>query len=146
MRTLTVLSALLLCAAPAWAVLGQPAGSVQSDHEVLRGSLVEVPRQGYALHQISAPNGMVVREYTSPQGTVFGVSWTGPVMPNLKQLLGTYFAAFQQAAQSPHPRRGPLVVRTNEVVVESGGHMRAFHGRAYVPSLVPDNLTQAVVQ
>ena len=105
-----------------------------------------MPRQGYALHQISAPDGTVVREYTSPQGTVFGVSWKGPVMPNLKQLLGSYFTTFQQASQAPHPRRGPLVVRTDQVVVESGGHMRAFRGRAYVPSLVPNNLTQAVVQ
>jgi hypothetical protein len=146
MRTLTVLSALLLGAAPAWAVLGQSVRSVQSDHEYLRGTLVEVPRQGYALHQISAPDGTVVREYASPDGTVFGVSWQGPAMPNLSQLLGSYFADFQQASHASHRRRGPLVVRTDRVVIESGGHMRAFHGRAYVPNLVPNNLTQAVVQ
>jgi hypothetical protein len=146
MKTVTVLFALLVGAAPAWAVLGQPASSVQSDHEYFRGTLAQSPRQGYQLHQIGAPDGTVIREYVSPEGTVFGVSWQGPVMPNLSQLLGSYFGDFQQASQSPHGRRAPLAVRTDRVVIESGGRMRAFHGRAYVPSLLPNNLTQAVVQ
>ena len=141
-----VSAALLLGAAPVWAVLGQSVRSVQSDQQYWRGTLIEVARQGYALHQISAANGTVVREYVSNEGTVFGVSWRGPTMPNLSQLLGTYFADFQQASQSPHQRRGPLVVRTDRVVIESGGHLRAFHGRAYVPNLVPRDLTEAVVQ
>ena len=141
-----VSAALLLGAAPAWAVLGESLRSVQSDQQYWRGTLIEVARQGYALHQITAADSSVLREYVSQGGTVFGVSWEGPVMPNLSQLLGTYFADFQQASQSPHRRRGPLVVRTDRVVIESGGHMRAYHGRAYVPSLVPDKLTQAVVQ
>jgi Protein of unknown function (DUF2844) len=142
----TVSLALVLGAAPAWAVLGEPLSSVQSDHVYFRGMLVRVPRQGYELHQITAPDGTVIREYVSPEGTVFGVSWQGPVMPNLSQLLGSYLTDFQQASQSPHARRAPLVVHTDRVVIESGGHMRAFHGRAYVPNLVPNNLTQAVVQ
>lgn len=141
-----VAAAVLLGAAPAWAVLGQSVRSVQSDQQYLRGTLIEVARQGYAVHQITAADGTVVHEYVSQGGTVFGVSWQGPVMPNLSQLLGTYFADFQQASQSPHRRRGPLVVQTDRVVIESGGHMRAFHGRAYVPGMVPDNLTQAVVR
>ena len=146
MKIMTVLLAWFLGAAPAWAVLGQPASSVQSDQAYFRGMLAQVSHQGYELYQIDAPDGTVVREYVSPEGTVFGVSWQGPVMPNLSQLLGSYVSDFQQASQSPHPRRGPLVVRTVRVVIESGGHMRAFHGRAYVPSLLPNNLTQAVVQ
>jgi len=145
-RIATASLALLLGAAPAWAVLGEPLSSVQSDHTYFRGMLVRVPRQGYELHQINAPDGAVIREYVSPEGTVFGVSWQGPVMPNLSQLLGSYLADFQQASQSPRARRGPLVVRNDRVVIESGGHMRAFHGRAYVPNLLPHNLTQAVVQ
>jgi len=146
MKIVTIFLPWLLSAAPAWAVLGQPASSVQSDQAYFRGTLAQVPHQGYELHQISAPDGTVVREYVSPEGTVFGVSWQGPVMPNLSQLLGSYVTDFQQASQSPHGRRGPLVVRTDRVVIESGGHMRAFHGRAYVPSLLPNNLTPAVVQ
>jgi hypothetical protein len=147
MKVVTVLLTLLLLgSARAWAVLGEPRSSVESDHAYFRGNLVQLPRQGYELHQINAPDGTVIREYVSPGGSVFGVAWEGPVMPNLSQLLGSYLGDFQQAAQSPHGRRAPLVVHTDRVVIESGGHMRAFHGRAYVPNLVPSNLTQAVVQ
>jgi Protein of unknown function (DUF2844) len=146
MKMVTVSFALLLGAAPAWAVLGEPLSSVQSDQTYFRGKLMRLPRQGYELHQITAPDGTAIREYVSPEGTVFGVSWQGPAMPNLTQLLGSYAADFHQTSQSPHGRRGPLVVRTDRVVIESGGHMRAFHGRAYVPNLVPNNLTEAVVQ
>jgi hypothetical protein len=146
MKIVAVLFVCLLGAAPAWAVLGQPVSSVESDHAYFRGKLVQAPHEGYEVHQISAPDGTVVREYVSPEGTVFGVSWQGPVMPNLSQLLGSYASDFQQVSQSPHPHRGPLVVRNDRVVIESGGHMRAFHGRAYVPGLLPNNLTQAVVQ
>ncbi len=41
---------------------------------------------------------------------------------------------------------GPLIVRTDKLVFVSGGHMRSFHGYAYVPSLVPKNITTEVVQ
>ena len=100
-----VSAALLLGAAPAWAVLGESIRSVQSDQQYWRGTLIEVARQGYALHQITAADSTVLREYVSQEGTVFGVSWQGSVLPNLSQLLGRYFTDFQQASQSPHRRR-----------------------------------------
>ena len=143
---LVVLSASLLGVAPAWAVLGQSVDSVRSDQERLRGQLLAVSRHGYTIHQISAPDGTVVREYVSTDGQVFGISWQGPTMPSLAQLLGAYFPEFQQASQSTAHRRRPLVVRTDRLVVESGGHPRAFHGRAYVPGLVPNSLSEAVVR
>ncbi len=141
-----VLSALLLGSSPAWAVLGQSVESVQSDREFLKGRLLTTPRQGYAVHQISRDDGTVVKEFVSSDGKVFGLTWQGPVMPNLGQLLGKYFPQFQEAARSAVHRRGPLTLRTSELVVESGGHLRAFHGRAYLKSLLPNNITQADVQ
>jgi len=86
------------------------------------------------------PGGTVVREYVSRGGVVFGVTWTGPFRPDLSQLMGTYFEPFEtaaRAARSPLTRRGPLDVRMPELVVQMSGHARAFHGRAYVPVLVP---------
>ena len=141
-----VMLALFFRAAPGWAVLGQPVQSVAADRERLRGELRAVSREGYAVHRIDSPAGMVVKEYISPAGMVFGVSWQGPGMPNLQKLLGCYFTEFQQAAQNRVHRRGPIAVRTDRVVVESGGHMRAFRGRAYVPSLMPPTLSEAVVE
>ena len=143
---LALMLALLLRAAPGWAVLGQPVQSVADDQERLRGELRAVSREGYSVHRITSPVGMVVREYVSPDGMVFGVSWQGPGMPNLQKLLGSYFTQFQQAAQNRVHRRGPIVVHTGQLVVESGGHMRAFHGRAYVPNLIPKTLSEAVVE
>lgn len=147
MKKVTVIcTALLLGSSPAWAVLGQSVESVQSDREFLKGRLLTTPREGYSVHQISRDDGTVVKEFVSSDGKVFGVTWQGPTMPNLVQLLGKYFPQFQEAARSAVHRRGPVAVRTTELVVESSGHIRSFHGRAYLKSLLPNNLTQADVQ
>jgi len=137
---------LLWNTAPAWAVLGQSVDSVESDRKMLEGRVESVTLPYYSIHQITRDGGMTVKEYVSPKGIVFGVSWQGPTMPNLSQLLGNYYGDFQRAAESRVRRRGPISVRTGDLVVESGGHMRAFHGRAYVLSLVPNTVTKEVVQ
>ena len=147
MKTACAITLLLLFGAhPAWAVLGQPLQSVTDDQQRLHGELRAVSHEGYTVHEISSAGGMVVKEYVSPGGMVFGVSWQGPAMPNLPNLLGSYFPQFQQAAQSSPHRRGPVALHTDQVVVESGGHMRAFRGRAYVPSLIPSAISEAVIQ
>jgi len=142
-----VLLILALGAAPAWAVLGEYESSVSLDQAYLRGEDRVVSAQGYRLHQITAPNGAVVTEYVSPEGKVFGVSWRAPFIPNLEQLLGSYLAPVQQAAQAQTRRRGgPFIVRASDLVFVSGGHMRAFHGSAYVPSLLPKNVSAEAVR
>ncbi|MBZ5565016.1 MAG: DUF2844 domain-containing protein [Acidobacteriia bacterium] len=145
-KLLAVLLLLLLGSAPAWAVLGEHVATVASDQKYLRGEVRATVQQGYSVQQITAADQSVVNEYVSPAGMVFGISWRGTVMPNLQLLLGSYYAQFQQAAQSRVRRRGPLVLRTDQLVVESGGHLRSFHGRAYVPSLLPRNVSAEVVR
>ena len=146
--TLTVLFAVLLGCAPGWAVLGEYENSIGLDQQVMRGQVRAAARTGYSLHEISAPGGAVVREYVAPSGRVFGVSWQGPFMPDLKQLLGSYFTNFQRAARSSrlHAPRNPVVLRSDKVVIMSFGHMRSFRGVAYVPSLVPQNVSAEVVR
>jgi len=145
--TFGILVMLVLGTAPAWAVLGEYESSVSLDQQVLRGEIREEVRQGYKLHQITTPNGTVVREYVSPEGKVFGITWQGPFMPNLQQLLGSYTAEVQQAVQSRTRLRGaPLIVRTNDLVFVSAGHMRFFRGSAYVPGLLPNNISAEVVR
>jgi hypothetical protein len=143
--TIAVLSAWLMASAPAWAVLGQSVDSVRADQTRLEAKLRTVPLPGYTVHEISRGDGTTIREFVTPFGTVFGVSWKAPTMPDLAPLLGTYYAQFHQAMQGRR-HRGPVVVRTNDLVVESGGHLRAFYGRAYVTSLIPATLSPAVVQ
>jgi hypothetical protein len=158
MKTVMVVVLFLTFAStPAWAVLGEYANSVASDQQVMHGEVRAIARQGYSVQEIKSGEQTVVREYVSPSGLVFGVAWHGPAMPNLQQLLGSYFAEFQQmrgvydagssqTVRSNVRRRGPIVVRTDKLVVESGGHMRSFHGRAYAPRLFPQNITPEVVQ
>ena len=136
--TTKALSVLLaLAATPAWAALGEPVDSVSRDAVRLRGEVRESPRQGYGVLEIHAAGGTVVREYVDPSGLVFGVAWEGPIMPDLEPLLGRHYAAFRQAAGAGAHRRAPVVLRSEGFVVESGGHMRAFRGRAYLPGILP---------
>lgn len=98
-------------------------------------------KEGYAVHEIRLPSATVVREYVSGSGKVVAVSWHGPFLPDLQQLLGKYFERYKQAAVAAHRHgRRPLVVRQPELVVQSGGHMRAFHGKAYLPNMLPEGL------
>ena len=87
-----------------------------------------------------------MREYVSPAGKVFAVKWRGPILPNLTQTLGTYAADLQAAASTPHAGHRHLSVERPDIVIHSNGHMRAFSGFAYVPSLLPPNLSIADIQ
>src|ERR1700722_19006066 len=46
---------------------------------------------GGELTSIEAPDETVVDEYVSPAGTVFAVAWHGPFVPDMQQILGSYF-------------------------------------------------------
>ena len=132
---------------PATAALGDTAASIQADQVSLKGELRVRSEAGYSVQEITAANGVVVREYVSPANVVFAVSWNGRAMPNLRQTLGTYFAQFQAAVNSQradHAHRighDHLELRTPDLVVRAGGHMRQYFGIAYVPSLLPPNLS-----
>ena len=80
-----------------------------------------------------------VREFLNRDGVVFAVAWTGPVMPDLQRLLGGSFPAYTAALRAlanPGLHRD-LRIASSELVVESGGHLRAYVGRAYLPALIP---------
>jgi hypothetical protein len=145
---LAVLAILILEGAPARATLGEYESSVSADRQSLRGADSEEAREGYKIHQITAPDGTVVKELVSPAGMVFEVTWQSQRMPNLQQLLGSSMAELQVALQSATHRRrgGPLIVQTNTLVFESGGHMRSFHGYAYIPGLVPRGVSPRLAQ
>ena len=137
---------MLLAAVPLWAALGEPEQSIQADREHMSGQVKRTILANYTLHEITAPDGRKVREFVTPSGTVFGVAWEGPTMPDLSQLLGSYFSLFLQAAASPTRRHGPLVVEAGSLVVVSGGHQRAFRGHAYIKDLIPAGVSKDVIQ
>lgn len=132
---------------PAKAGLGNTFASVESDRLSMKGQLRVRSGAGYSVQEITAASGTVVREFVSSSGVVFAVSWYGPSMPDLQQTLGSYFTQFQAAvharrAQHPGPHgHNHLEVRSPSLVVRSFGHMRQYFGMAYVPALMPANLS-----
>ena len=147
-RFIGALLVLLLGCVPGWATLGQYESSVSTDRAQMRSQEKVETLHAYTVHELTADNGARVREYVSPKGLVFGVSWQGQFMPNLKQLLGNYANTLQSAspAQRQVRRMRGLVVKTQDFIFVSSGHMRAWKGYAYVPSLLPANVTAEVVQ
>lgn len=146
MKTVLAVALMLMMGSlSAWAALGQYESSVSSDQKFISGEDRQEVRQGYRLHQITASDGSFVREYVSPAGIVFGVSWQGRGMPNLQQLLGSHMADLQ-LAEKRTVRRRSVLVRTDSFVFVSNSHLRFFQGHAYVPNLIPSNLGPEVVQ
>ena len=138
-----LLAAVLACAAAAHAALGGGADSVVSDRKALQAvSRATASYAGYTVHEVAA-DATTVREYLSASGVVFGVAWNGNAYPDLSELLGSYgdeyAAARQKAVRKPGHRRQRLV--TDNMVVETWGHMRNLRGRAYLPGLLPTGVT-----
>lgn len=146
LRNVGIALAWLIGVSPVWAALGEVAATIETDRQTLNGQLRSVAADGYSVVQLASPEGIEVSEYLTPAGRVFGVSWRGPVLPDLRKILGTHFATVEEALKARGRRRGPVAIHTNDLVLEMGGHPRAFHGRAFLPSLLPDSLSSAVVR
>jgi hypothetical protein len=152
LRVLLVVIAHVVLASPcpASAALGGDETTVQADQARMKGTLRSAPTKAYTVHEIKAQTDTVVREYVSPAGKIFAVVWQGPFLPDLRQLLGSHFEQFSQSAQnlkSKHLRgRGPLMIQEPGLVVQTGGHMRAYFGRAYIPELVPQGVPIEEIQ
>ncbi len=135
---------------PALAALGGDETTVSADQARMKGALKSTPTKAYTVHEIKAQTGTVVREYVSPDGKIFAVVWQGPFLPDLRQLFGSYFEQFSQSAQnlkSEHPGvRRRLLIQEPGLVVQTGGHMRAYFGRAYIPELVPQGVPIEEIQ
>jgi hypothetical protein len=139
-----VLSATL--AAPALAALGGDAASVQADGVHMKAAVRVTPSSTFSVHQISSAAGIVVREFVGTDGKVFAVSWSGPLNPDLRQVLGGYYGRFLQAAAAAPRNHRQLAINQPELVVQNSGRMRAFTGRAWVPGMLPQNFSVADIK
>ncbi len=134
-----------LAACPAHAALGGDAASVAADARGLGGAVSVTPMQTYELREIICADGLRVREFLDRAGSVFAVAWSGPVLPDLRQLLGSDYGAYRRAIAAldrPGLKRELRVVLP-DAVVELGGHLRAYAGRAYRPAAIPAGITVA---
>lgn len=128
--------------------LGGDAGSIEADRGELHAALRSIPMQQFDLHEITAPSGTLVHEYLTRQGTVFAVTWKGPLPPDLHQLFGNYYERFQTAAAAqmrPGMHR-QVNVTAADLVVQSSARPRSFGGVAYIPSLLPSGVSAADLQ
>lgn len=115
---------------------------------VARTQVRAIPGNGYTIHESTTEAGITVREYAAQNGVVFAVTWNGPTLPDLQTLLGNYFPQFKNAMAERRDRgiRGPVGLKQDDLVVESGGHLRDFRGRAYAPDLLPPQVSIDEIQ
>lgn len=144
-RALASIAAIAACvcfSSPAFAWLGGDVTTVETDRAHMNGSVSINQTRDYTIHEIQT-SGTVVDEYVSTAGTVFAVSWHGMFPPEMQQILGTYFQHYTAALQTQPHRYGhpPLNIQEDGFVVQTGGHVRAHFGRAYIPNLLPEGIT-----
>jgi|ERR1700712_67483 hypothetical protein len=149
----------LAAISPAYAVLGgtpmtAPSGATVSNsvsHAVaVPGSAASaVSTSSFTVRTTTLAVGTVVNEYVGADGTVFGIAWQGPRIPDLPSLLGSYFPQYVQGIQNQRANgggRGPVSVAGSALVVRSGGHMGAFVGQAYLPQALPAGVSASDIQ
>jgi hypothetical protein len=144
LRIVALCGAMLIAALgprTASATLGEAEVSVQADGAKLQSSVKVSDQSLYRVHELTMPSGTLVREFVGLDGNVFAVAWRGPTIPNLRQTLGHYFDTFVSAPKLGHTDHSHVMVHQGDLVVQSGGHMLAFSGRAYLASAVPTDVS-----
>lgn len=132
---------------PVLAILGESSTTVEQDRAMLNGTHRSQPETGFTVHILEAP-GAIIREYTSPAGVVFGVSWrhhTG--LLNLDKLFGAYYEEYHQAvARQPRLSQRFHRIETEHLIVERGGRMGATWGRVWVVPLLPPGISKEQIK
>ncbi|TCK84036.1 DUF2844 domain-containing protein [Paraburkholderia sp. BL9I2N2] len=99
----------------------------------------------YTVRQTNLPSGTVVHEYAGQDGNVFAIAWSGPRMPDVAALFGSYLPQVTNAVEAQRAQRdggrGPARIDQSGLVVRSGGHMGFFAGQAYLPQMLPAGVT-----
>jgi hypothetical protein len=154
-NTLYRLCVALVVAGPittAHAVLGGDITSVDTDRVQLSAKsavrLVPSATASYTVHEITLPSGTLVRQYVSgSEGIVFAVAWSGPFIPDLRQLMGSHFdKMLEREAGKAMAGQRHIAQRYSDLVVESSGHPRSFTGRAYLPAALPAGMALEAIQ
>jgi hypothetical protein len=137
----------------AFAGLGGDLNSILTDQVHFQGNVQTTQMEAYTIHELhpatGTTGGTVIREYVSPAGKVFAVTWHGAWPPDMRQLLGTYFPQYQEAIKaeaSAHPIRRAVQIVQPEFVFQQGGHPRHFTGRAYLPQMLPAGVKAEAIQ
>lgn len=145
---LSVFALLALGTTPALGALGVPLSAASADGSVAleaRSLRAGAPAAGLSSTTVRTLAGVTVHEYAGADGVVFALAWSGPTVPDLQQLYGSYFPGYAAArgARASAGYRAPVRVRSAQLVAHAWGHMRDYAGSAYVPALVPPGVDLA---
>lgn len=139
-------ASLVFAALPARAVLGGDVSTVADDLARVRGerhAVVIASASAVRTHEITMADGSSIREFVTPSGVVFAITWSTRFKPDLESLLGahatTYAAAASEAMSAPGIRRH-VELRRGDLVVHSTAHLNAYVGKAWLQSLVPQGV------
>ncbi|APA87077.1 DUF2844 domain-containing protein [Paraburkholderia sprentiae WSM5005] len=139
-KVTALVSLALLAARSAYAELGGAPITPPLDASV-SSRIASRATSSYTVRETALANGTVIREYLDARGAVFGVAWHGPRMPDLSDLLGSYFPQYIAGAQAAKAARGggrgPVAVERNGLVARSGGHMGALSGQVWLTPALP---------
>lgn len=124
-----------LAAPDAHATLGGDVASIAVNEQRMGASRHVHKLASGERHDLTLASGTVVREYVSATGVVYAVTWRGPRIPDLRELLGSHFAELSD--RDPGGGHHRMTVTRADFMVRSIGHGHSFAGRAWVPSLVP---------
>jgi hypothetical protein len=126
----------------AHAALGDNEQSISS----LKSQLHTIQReseaaQGLTVHILATPS-TTIREYISPNGKIFAVTWKGLAKPDMATVLGGHYSEYlkEKTKRVQLRTKRPLKLETPNLVLKQAGHMRALKGLAYVPDLVPADI------
>jgi hypothetical protein len=149
---IAIAMAMFETATPAYAELGGPPtwSSSGTDNVTIFAQRQSTASVTYSVNQTTLTSGTVVSEYVAQSGTVFAITWHGPKIAPLNTLLGTYFSAYLQGLSTARATMGggsgPLSVQQSGLVVQTGGHMGAYTGRAYLPQAFPQGFSADDIQ
>lgn len=82
-----------------------------------------------------------INEYATSTGRVIAYTWQGPTMPDLHSLLGKHADSYRTGAAAADGNLHASRVVRSDVIVESGGPMRGYVGRAWLPDALPSGVT-----
>ena len=128
-----VVLAAAITPASAFATMGGDTSSIQSNQLQLK-SATHVVRHAirFTDHEIQASSCTTIRE---------SIAANGPVIPDLHQILEPSFSEFTAYQKNQPAGHTQLLVQQPSLVVHSTGHMRAFKGNAYLPTMLSHGVT-----
>jgi hypothetical protein len=135
---------LALAVVPSWAVLGGDASSVQTDQSRMRAlrTVTRAP-SGASVHEIRLADGSSIRQSVNARGIVYAVAWSTRLKPDFAQMLGRYAVEFDAGVADKARAQGlkrSATIDHDDLVVQSGGRLNAFVGRAWLKSQLPPDV------